>query len=209
MSRIFIGALSALAYDERRERCRSTWFKDAIGQGHPPKFLLGCEGVERPFTADCLNLLVPDDYPSLPQRTQAWAKWALAKPGWKWLFKCDDDTFVAVDRLAAMAAALPDGVDYVGAEWHLGVGYGSGGAGYLLSRKAAAIVAEKLTAKVGAEDLLVGQALLDSGIRLHIERRLMPFGSDAMRPLPTNDLITAHGIPGEMFLDSHRQLNSL
>ena len=63
------------------------------------------------------------------------------------------------------------------------MGYGSGGAGYFLSRRAAALVAERLeTHKTGAEDLLVGQVLRAAGVGFSSEPRLVPFGSMEHRP---------------------------
>ena len=85
------------------------------------------------------------------------------------------------------------------------MGYGSGGAGYFLSRRAAAIVAEKLTMATGAEDLLVGQILRAAGIPLSIEPRLIPFGSNERRPKKDNDLITLHGVQADAFLASHAE----
>ena len=107
----------------------------------------------------------PDDYPSLPQRTRWFCRWALAQNDWDYLFKCDDDTYVSITRLSLYDLA---GRDYVGAEWKPGVGYGSGGAGYFLSRKAATAVAERLEQPCGAEDALVGQVLRSAGLALSI-----------------------------------------
>ena len=121
---------------------------------------------------------------------------------WDYLFKCDDDTYVSIPRLLAYDLA---GRDYVGAEWQLRVGYGSGGAGYFLSRRAAALIAERLTAATGAEDLLVGQILRAAGIPLHIEPRLVPFGSMEHRPRQGNDLITLHGVGADAFLAAHAE----
>ena len=71
-------------------------------------------------------------------------------------------------------------------EWRPGVGYASGGAGYFLSRKAAAIVAERLASyPTGAEDLLVGRVLKDAGIELSIDPRFVPFGSPDAAPART------------------------
>ena len=108
---------------------------------------------------------------------------------WDYLFKCDDDTYVSIPRLLAYDTASRD---YIGAEWKPDVKYASGGAGYFLSRKAAAIVAEKLTHATGVEDLLVGQILRAAGIPFSIEPRLVPFASMERRPRRDNDLITLH-----------------
>jgi hypothetical protein len=94
----------------------------------------------------------------------------------------------------------------VGAEWRPGVGYASGGAGYFLSRKAAAIVAERLASyPTGAEDLLVGRVLHSAGIEFSIDPRFVPFGSPDHRPRADNDLITLHAASEELILKSHEE----
>jgi hypothetical protein len=221
MTRILIGALSGWAYADRRERCLSTWMADGDALGVQSVFLLGCPTAAAPELIGpyALALPCPDDYPSLPQRTAWFCRWALNLPspsavlsggrgaggegallpspsgrgaggeGWDYLFKCDDDTYVSIPRLKAYDLA---GRDYVGAEWKPGVGYASGGAGYFLSRRAATIVAETLAITHWAEDLHVGNALRAAGIPLSIEPRLVPFASMERRPRRDNDLLTLH-----------------
>jgi hypothetical protein len=204
MARIIVGALSGLLYEDRRLRCRRTWFLDARRAGLLPVFLLGAHGeVAQPCLLDDRLLLpCPDAYDTLPQRTRWFCRWALAQTEWEYLFKCDDDTYVAMDRLAAYDQA---GRDYIGAEWSAGVNYGSGGAGYFLSRKAAEIVAERLTMETGPEDLLVGQVLHEAGISLSVEPRFVPFSHGGRRPRAHNDLITGHAFSAELFLESHAE----
>ncbi len=219
-ARIIIGALTAWKYPDRRDRCERTWVPDAERLGLDVVFLAGVPDIERPQRyGRMLCLPCPGDYPSLPQRTRWFCRWALSVDGWEYLFKCDDDTYVVAARLAAYDTMLEvrcdsSGTswperrprDYIGAEWKPGVAYGSGGGGYLLSRRAATIAAEKLTHETGAEDALVGQVLREAGIRLSIEPRFVPFGSMAHRPKPDNDLITVHGVNEEPFLASHREV---
>lgn len=202
--KLVVGALSGWKHHDRRERCLTTWMHDFAELNVQAVFLLGCPTLEKPELAGSHYLCLPcaDDYPSLPQRTRAFCRWALQQPDWDYLFKCDDDTYVSVPRLAAYD---PVGREYVGAEWQLQAGYGSGGAGYFLSRKAAALVAERLNQGSGAEDLLVGQVLRSAGITLTIEPRLVPWGSMQHRPKKNNDLITLHGVDAETFLAAHAE----
>lgn len=203
MSRIIIGALSCMKYPERQKRCRGTWFADAAAAGLDAVFLLGSDSHDpHGRRGDRLTLAVPAGYQELPQRTRAFCRWALSQPGWDYLFKCDDDTYVSIPRLAAYDLA---GRDYIGAEWAPGVNYGSGGAGYFLSRKAAAIVAERLTMALGAEDLLVGQVLRTAGVNLSIDQRFIPYGSWEQRPARGNDVVTVHGVSADVFLASHAE----
>lgn len=210
MAKILIGALSAWKYEERRRRCLGTWMRDlqpnmmgTVGS----VFLMGIPTVPRPQRYGCfLFLPTPDTYPTLPQRTHWFCRWALEQEGWDYLFKCDDDTYVSVPRLrlAADAHCLASH-DYVGAEWREGVGYASGGAGYLLSRRAAKIIAERGLLLEGAEDALVGHHLRDAGFPFTIDPRFVPFGNAELRPRKDNDLITLHGVQEDLFLASHRE----
>ena len=189
-TRYLIGALSGWAYADRRQLCLETWFPDAAACGMDAVFLLGEPAVKGPDRCGPLLVLpCPDAYRTLPQRTWQFVRWALDRDDWDYLLKCDDDTYVAVARLAAYD---PQGCDYIGAEWKPGASYGSGGAGYLLSRRAAEIVAGKMLAPLGAEDQLVGLRMRENGIPLTIDPRFVPWGSDERRPTPDNDLITAH-----------------
>ena len=187
-------------------------------------------------SGDLLLLPCPNDYATLPQRTRWFCRWALNRgriaarqrlpdralsapgdlPGadWDYLFKCDSDTYVCLPRLLAYCESLVPSAahcrlpaaHYIGAQWRPGVAYGSGGGGYLLSREAAAIVAQKLTHTTGAEDLLVGQVLRQNGIRLTVEPRFVPFGSMERRPKPDNDLITTHKVGPDVFWHCHKEL---
>lgn len=212
MTRILIGALSGLGYRGRRDNCRASWLADVKRFDNlSAVFLLGVgEDVKRPvYIDDVLALPCPDHYDTLPQRTNWFCRWALARDDWDYLFKCDDDTYVCVERLAAYQPAG----DYVGTEWQAGVNYGSGGAGYFLSRRAAEIVAEHLhdvpgpeanssqgafPNQFGSEDLIVGDVLRRYGINLVKDNRFVPF-KDNGEPCRGNAIVTAHQIPNDFY----------
>lgn len=205
MSRIIIGALSGWAYHDRRERCLATWMHDAAELEIDALFLLGCPPLKKPerIGLHFLTLPCPDDYPTLPQRTMWFCRWALERDDWDYLFKCDDDTYVSVPRLADYNQA---GRDYLGAEHTPAVRYGSGGAGYFLSRKAAAIVAERLAnVPTGAEDDEVGKILRNADMPVWVDARFTPWGNAERRPRRDNDIITLHGVNAELFLKSHQE----
>ncbi len=225
--KILIGALQAVDHFARLVVCRETWMADAAPLGVECVFLVGAgadQRIDRPTrSGDLLLLPCPNDYGALPQRTRWFCRWAIDAGGqWDYLFKCDSDTYVSVPRLLAYCERLqadPASVrridnpsygplDYLGAEWKPGVGYGSGGGGYLLSRRAAAVVAEKLTHATGAEDLLVGQVLRQNGIRFSSEPRFVPFGSMEQRPKRANDLITTHKVGPDVFWKCHEELSN-
>lgn len=243
MSRILIGALSGWqkdgdastreVYRERRRRCFETWFQDCPGAGCDAVFLLGWDPQDAPATwprepmRDEAVLLLPckNEYAHLPARTREFCRWALGNSGqWDYLFKCDDDTYVAPKRLASLVHVLrskPQAPDYVGcpmaptwpnlAAWRARghKPYASGGAGYLLSRRAAEIVARDLpqTDEVrGAEDLAVGRVLDRAGIELVECREFVPYGRPGLVPAPDNSLITAHAIGGELWEETHARM---
>jgi hypothetical protein len=201
MARILIGALSGWKHYDRRRQCRDTWMHDAQELGVEAFFLMGCPTANQPelIGAHTLILPCPDDYNSLPQRTMWFCRWALARSNWDYLFKCDDDTYISVPRLALYDTA---GRDYIGNEWKPRVGYASGGAGYFLSRKAAQVVADRLTMPTGAEDLEVGRLLQSSTMKLCIDPRFQTWGDDNNRPKKDNDIITLHGQTAN-FMASH------
>lgn len=195
MPNYLIGLLSAADYEHRRAVCRETWVRSR--PGIDIVFLVGDPSRSAPErNDDLLWLPCPDDYPSLPQKTRAFCRWACDQYGWDWLLKADDDTWIALDRLASYH---PPG-EYTGAEWRSGVGYGSGGAGYLLSRRAAQIVAQTLDCPRGAEDRLVADCLRQARPRIPFSKddRFCPWSTpDGRRPRLDNDLITAHVGGGE------------
>lgn len=204
MPKLLIGALSGWKYRTRRQQCLTSWMADGDRVGIRSVFLMGCGTAEFPEQVGPHTLVLPcpDDYPSLTQRTRWFCRWALSQDGWDYLLKLDDDTYVSIPRIAAY-----DYKDrpYIGAEWKRGVHYGSGGAGYLLSRAAAAIVAEKLTDPTGNEDLVVGRILKDAGVPFSIDKRFVPFGNPNRRPRADNDKITAHRVDPMTFLLAHEE----
>lgn len=198
---LLVGALSGLQHGERRNNCRSTWMADI--RRHPGMdavFLLGSEVVASQRAGDELHLPCENAYETLPQRTRWFCKWAIENTDCEYVFKCDDDTCIAIDRLAAFD---PRGRDYIGRD--LG-GWASGGAGYFLSRRAAQIVAEEMTAETGAEDCCVADVLRHHGITISDDKRLLPWPGSGTFPSATNATITAHAIGIPAFRDIHAAL---
>jgi len=200
--RILIGALSGAQYAARRDACRKTWLAgiDACDDVRCV-FLRGNPAVSKPeLRGDELWLPCPDDYASLPQKTRGFCRWALENAEFEYLFKCDDDTYVCLDRLLQ----IPTGLDYCG--WRLGKrNYASGGAGYLLSRPAAEIVARDVVEETGPEDRFVGQHLRRAGIPLVHDHRFQPFWKRSVAPRSDNDLITTHHCGHLRMRRVHRQ----
>ena len=191
--RVIVGILSANHFEARRAAVRATW---ASAGGFERVFLLG--GASSTYVSgDVLHCSVPDDYPSLPQKTRCFCQWALHHYDFDYLFKCDDDTYVHVERLIRWRLRS----DYIGHD--LG-GFASGGAGYYLSRRAAELVANQLTMTEGPEDVLVGEVMASAGVRLEATDRLHPWKNDW--PRADNNLITAHYCTPERMAAIHQDL---
>lgn len=119
----------------RLQACRDTWLKDVAI--HSPdlqyRFFFG-RGGTRPPKADEVFLDVDDNYNHLPHKVIAAYEWAVAN-SFEVCYKCDDDTYVWVDRLYR---------DMYSSEWgsqqYYGFkhdhGYITGGAGMVLRGRA-------------------------------------------------------------------------
>lgn len=180
--KIIVGILSCQMEQERQRAVRATWARQ-----YPDVsclFLVGRPGRPPEVVGDILYLDCPDWYEDLPKKTRAFVRYALQHLPFDYLFKCDDDTYV---DLAKLQAADLGGVDYAGfcygpARWdrryHFGKCYDKrrevettepflgpwmcGGAGYWLSRKAAAIIAADPDGLLGSrlyEDKAVSDTL--------------------------------------------------
>ncbi|RCS49124.1 hypothetical protein DTL42_11310 [Bremerella cremea] len=194
---LIIGALSAQHYDDRRQACRDTWASN-LPKEVDLVFLVGDPQAKSAYRVDdVLYCPCPDNYESLPQKTRWFCNWALASASFDFLFKCDDDTYVAIDRLLSV---LPNR-DYVG--YDIG-GYASGGAGYLLSRRAAQVVSTRMHQLTGAEDVLVQVALAAADIPFVADSRFHPWNNQC--PRPENTLITSHYCNPLQMKQVHRRL---
>jgi len=196
-AKLVIGALSARHYEDRRQACRDTWAGN-LPEGVDLVFLVGDPQAKLPYRVeDILYCPCPDNYESLPRKTRWFCAWALAHTSCEFIFKCDDDTYVAVDRLLKM---LP-GHHYVG---HDMGGYASGGAGYLLSRQAAFAVSTRMLQSTGVEDMLVQQVLAEVDFPFVADPRLHPWNNRC--PQPDNELVSSHHCTPRRLRRIHREL---
>lgn len=156
---------------------RSTWGAELRKFGVETRFFMGVnDRPSSPLQRDEVEVQCADSYAELPFKTREICRWASGKM-LDQIFLTDNDTLVIPNRLVALAA----GADYAGRfHWPHNVtkshtatskkeqgsltetqprcyGYASG-AGYYLSRKAAAIVAYEFP-NSWAEDLWVGQVM--------------------------------------------------
>ena len=162
----------------RQMTLRETWWKDIPterdGNTIVKKMFYGRQpkgyGPNSSGTLDDeVTLDVDDRYCFLPYKTRALVRWALAE-GVDKLFKCDDDTFVYVDRLLA---AIPR-ADFVGR--YNGGNFAAGGPGYWLSRRAMeAVAVAPIRQDEWAEDIWVGKVLDRSGVPVTFDPRYVDF----------------------------------
>lgn len=185
---ILIGLLTCHDDRERDDLCEATWTPAARALGMRVVYLIG-EGrfaSETWLDGDYLRIPCPDTYPALPQKSAALFRWALTQP-WDVLVKADNDSLIIPQRLAAIDMA---GIDYLGCEpGGRNRGYASG-AGYLLSRRAVSILAERMKEKTGNEDQIAGRHLRRAGIQLVQDERIDPWGKRP--PTPSNDTAISH-----------------
>jgi hypothetical protein len=168
-------------------------------------FVVGRSDLFKPVRrGDTLYVPGADDYDRLPQKILWLLHWALEQE-FDFVFKCDDDTYIHVDRLMKVLQNEPI-ADFRGHEVRPGLA--AGGAGYLLSRRALRqllSIAGRRNA-VGAEDVLVSQWLAAAGIALQHDERFWSWANKV--PTVWNSQITSHYVrPAEMS-HLHRSLTT-
>jgi hypothetical protein len=137
---------------------------------------------------DIVELAISDTYDDLPQKVLGFFRWALENSDFEWLFKCDDDTYLDLERLGELPIT---NVDLIGDESLEQRGAPSGGAGYLLSRRAVeALCKDEQLALTGPEDLIIGHAIAGYGMPTHSTQRLCLHSQ--RHPRRDNNMISAH-----------------
>ncbi len=184
---IIVGICSCLPAKKRREAVRETWLKHPQ-EGVECLFFVGDSAPPPGEESDTVALPADDSYDRLPEKVLAFFRYALANYDFDWLFKCDDDTYLSLERLPSLARP---GLDMVGDMSLQKRGAPSGGAGYLLSREMVRkIVAHPGIPLSGPEDVIFGElAIRLGGVPWATERLGMycaPF------PRQDNDMVTAH-----------------
>lgn len=187
---ILIGVCSCRGTLKRREGIRASWGRD-LPSGITCRFIVG----ENPKSkmpiegADVVCVPAPDHYGALPQKMMAWYRHSVMYYSYDWLFKCDDDTYIAVDRLRALCNTA---FDMIGNLWIYWRGSPSGGAGYMMSRKLVEQMVdnEKKMMDWPQEDLVFGKLAQTVGAKMLGDGRL-GYGNN-MPPTIQNDQITAH-----------------
>jgi hypothetical protein len=169
--------------NDRQAAVRDTWLKDAPFQ----------KNVSVEFF-DGARCGCPDDHMHVIYKFLFACRYALEN-GFDYLFKCDDDSFVHLDRLVRLVLSLSPELETGG--YVEGGGF-YGGPGFLMNRRALEFAA-KLTPPdpevEWREDWWIGNQLRENGFTLH---RLMEL-KDKGREAPPVETVTLHPIgPDEM-----------
>ena len=170
----------------RRKACEETWASTKLAE---VRFFTS-EDLGVPITAESSRLktdelgFVNRPGQALSVRQTYLCRWALER-NYDFVFKCDDDTYVWVDRLLHSGFANHDYSGYA-QDWH-NPPFASGGAGYWLSRKAMLVIANA-TRWMDPEDVWVATTLHSARIFLHGDVRYRW----NLPPIITNDLISVH-----------------
>ncbi len=229
--KLIIGILSCEAYATKRRAIRATWLSQPLPRGVLALFLVGRPGLQPRIDGDLLYLNCSDTYEGTPYKTCAFIQYCLDHWRFDHLFKCDDDTFVAMDNLLSYDVSQKD---YVGAftgsrdsfnrTWHFGkctdpaaevpyngpwvAPYASGGMGYFLSYAAARVVVAKASpAKEIYEDKMVGDILHTYGFKASNDPKSFQRTHNPDHPGIT-PLVAAHPASEQQMYEFHQRLKS-
>lgn len=179
----------------RLDAVRATWWKDVEAHSNvDAKFFYGQPYVGTP-AADEVVLDTGNDYASLPLRTAAICRYAVER-NYDFVFKCDDDTAVYVDRLVTEIVTQRPG--YGGCCHEM---VATGGPGYILNKNNARIVGACHTTTEWAEDWFVSRTLgrrdiyptnLPGHIPGYGAHWYWPNGYDGMKLAP--DTVSVHAV---------------
>jgi hypothetical protein len=191
----------------RQRAVRDTWFKDSAA--HPNVNIEFFDG-ER---CGC-----PDDHMHVVHKGMFAYKWAF-EHGYDWVFKCDDDTFVFIDRLVRKVMELPKTIDFANG-WgqvekrdihYAGLGqcdFGWGGVGYLIDRYGLGLMCNESVPDVRQEwreDFWTGQILWKHGIKLHELSAQLQINYDR----PVHPPFSVHPVSPERMIELYEHPESL
>jgi hypothetical protein len=196
-NKVLILILSGKNNEERRQAQKDTWLKGDI----PYYFILGGKGK---FEGDILYANAEDD--NLPRKLLSAYQCVLDRHEFDYIFTCDDDTYVVIERLLACDF---EEHKYMGTRW---LDHAEGGAGFFLSREAIErFVQVPLDHPVltGPSDVAIGNLAKMYTIHLHEDERFVQGYSSKKRhgelPMPSNDKITSHYLEPDLMHKVHTQ----
>ena len=217
--KILVAILTHEGTQSNADACIKTWVKD-IQNPHEYYFYgskTQSEKMHRTWNCE------PDNGEArfrLPEKTYKMLVESL-KHEWDFLFKCDDDTFIAFDKLINFLKNYNCNNDlYIGRKIVNPFPYAQGGAGYVLTRSAVKKSLESLRLFYGnesknkiAEDYSVGLALREQGIDLTHTDSLSTTSpkiakqnqSVCIDAIIKNNKITAHYVQPNTMMETYKQ----
>ena len=194
--RILIAICSCHGNAGRRQAVRDSWFPRAV-PGMGACFVVG-DGDAGDIGPDTIRVAAPDNRDGMAFKIREFFRIALERFDFEWLFLCEDDTYVAVDRVAGLADSRADLV--AGAS----VLQGDGGAGCLLARALIVALAEidPWVVPAGAGVAAIVEAAIAAGAVAKGSPRLCPKVSAAS--VWENDHVTCHPVTERMMEAIHR-----
>jgi len=186
---------------ELRSACRRTWISK-IPEGIDYRFFVG-----RNYTGnetDVIQLDVDDSYIRLPNKVRLIYEWVNCNVNYDYVFKCDDDSYVILDRLKEL---IIDNHDFIGNEFLKNdeKKFASGGAGYFLSKKILNNILKCYIPIKGLEDVIFSKLALkntdnySATTRLHADPQ--GFCDDGM--------VSAHWLTVDQMIKNHEKLTNL
>ena len=141
----------------RRPAIKATWLQDV---DIPYRWFFGKHTEGNQPGEDEVFLDCPDDYYSLPHKTQAIAQWAIAN-GFDRVFKVDDDTFIHWDRFKTRPCFQD--VEYSGGCWD-GSSHAYGGCYVMAGKMLDAVAFTPIERGTWGEDSWVGSVAKKNGV---------------------------------------------
>lgn len=207
--KVLIAVITCHQNTERVKSIRSTWYPSVPSGQADLRFFVG--RGPRVTTPDHVQLDVDDSYAGLPEKVRGVMHWAI-REGYDHVVKVDDDTYVQPDRLLASGFL---GRDYIGRlrgpSGRRPYPYASGFC-YVLSNRAAAIIAHTDPGVESAEDRFVGNTLYAAGFKCHPDYRFVVLPgvgrnahSGTEGPRLGNDVIAAGELEPQAMTRVHRE----
>ena len=186
--RFFIGDGNPTNEDEGA--LRSTFTQVESGHTEQPDHIRGVKPPTfTPKEDEVVLPNVPDDYMHVSFKDKALLRWAYTRE-YEFVFVCDADTYVDVDRLMRSGFERHD---YSGFPFGI---FGAEGMGFWLSRKMIPLIVDEPVHVWGA-DQFIGDILHRKGVRLHSNWLLREW---PLVPLRSNDIISCHlGVPANLY----------
>lgn len=206
--KLLVLILSGINYTSRRTIQRKTWLRDL--DEIPYLFLMGNSDLNE---KNSIYVNAPDN--KLPEKLYQGYKKCLDLD-FDYLFTCDDDTYVVVERLLTSGYSNHD---YMGTSYTFnggdrkGLTHAEGGAGFFLSRTAVKNmllypIDGPLVQSAIASDTMVGDLATWAKIPLHHHNDFNQGWSMEKRPgqipSPTNSAITSHYMNEEQFRETYK-----